>query len=148
MLRFLIMSRAWFGIIFVPLSLLYLSLLYMFAVIVMTLLIILFMFLVIMFIIYFDYMLSIVRLSSCSCISSYNAHSLDLGVSGRHCISMVPIRCLHMDTPFILGHVVDHGCDTPIESFIVHSPNIRLVGSSYNRRQASFLIFLSNIPYV
>ena len=120
----------------------------MFATIVMTTLFISFMFLVIMFIVYFDYMLSIVGLSTYSCISSYSAHSLDLGVSGRHCLSVVLIHCLPMDTPYILGHVVDHGCDTPVESFIVHSPNIEQVGSSYEGRQALFLIFLSNIPYV
>ena len=54
-----------------------------------------------------------------------------------------------MDTPYILGHVVDHVCDTPVESFIIYSPNIGLqVGSSYEGRQVVFLIFLSNIPYV
>ena len=121
----------------------------MFATIVMTLFFISFMFLVIMFIIvYFDYMLSIVRLSSCSSISSYSARSMVLGVSGRHCVSVVLICCLPVDAPYILGHVVDHGCDTPVESFVVHSPNIGQVGSSYERRQAPFLIFLSNIPYV
>ena len=52
------------------------------------------------------------------------------------------------DTPYILGHVVVHGCDTPVESFVVHSPNIGQVGSSYEGRQVMFLIFLSNIPYV
>ena len=61
---------------------------------------------------------------------------------------MVLIRCLPTDTPYILDHVVDHGCDTPIEYFIVHSPNIGQVGSSYEGRQALFLIFRSNIPYV
>ena len=107
------------------------------------------MFLVIMFIVYFDYMLRIVGLSSCSCISSYSAHSKDPWVGGRHCVSVVLIRCLPADTPYIPGHVVDRVCDTPIESFIVHSPNIGLqVGSSYEERQALFLIFLSNIPYV
>jgi hypothetical protein len=39
----------------------------------MTLFLVLFMFLVIMFIVYFDYMLSIARLSLCSSISSYSA---------------------------------------------------------------------------
>jgi hypothetical protein len=29
-----------------------------------------------------------------------------------------------MNTLYILGHVVDHGCDTPIESFVVYSPSI------------------------
>jgi hypothetical protein len=97
----------------------------MFATIVMTTLVfILFMFLVIMFIVYFDYILSIARLSLYPCISSYSAHSDVHGVSGRHCVSMVLICCLPTDTPYILGHIVDHGCDTPVESFVVHSPNI------------------------
>jgi hypothetical protein len=120
----------------------------MFATIVLTLFFILIIFLVIIFIIYFDYMLSIVRLSTYSCISSYSAHSLDPGVSGRRCVSVVLIRCLSADTPYIPGHVVDRGCDTPVESFVVHSPNIGQVGSTYKGRQALFLIFLSNIPYV
>ena len=59
------------------------------------------------------------------------------------------IRCLPMDTPYIPGHVVDRGYDTPIESFVVHSANIGIqVGSSYKGRQAMFLIFLSNIHCV
>ena len=93
----------------------------MFATIVMTLFFISFMFLVIMFV-YFDYMLSIVRLSSCSSISSYSACSTDPGVSGRYCVSVVLICCLPVDAPYILGHVVDRERDTPIESFVVHSP--------------------------
>ena len=120
----------------------------MFSTIDSTLFLILFMFLVIMFIIYFDYMLSIARLSLYSSISSYSAHSNIHGVSGRHCVSVVLIRCLPVDTPYILSHVVDRGCDTPVESFVVHSPNIGQVGPSYKGRQALFLIFLSNIPYV
>ena len=88
------------------------------------------MFLVIMFIVYFDYMHSIARLSLCSSISSYSAHSKVHGVSGRHCVSVVLIRYLSVHTPYILGHVVDRGCDTTVESFVVHSPNIE-VGSSY-----------------
>ena len=96
----------------------------MFATIVMTMFFILFIFLVIMFIVYFDYMLSIVRLATCLIISSYSARSNVQVVSCRHCVSMVLIRCLSMDAPYILDHVVDHRCDTPIESFVVHSPNI------------------------
>ena len=96
----------------------------MLATIVMTISFISFIFLIIMFIVYFDYMLSIVGLSTYSCIGSYSARSTVHGVSGRHCVSMVLIRCLSMDAPYILDHVVDHICDTPIESFVVHSPNI------------------------
>ena len=120
----------------------------MFAIIDMTLFSILFIFLVIMFIVYFDYMLSIARFSLCSSISSYSARSGVQGVSGRHCVSMVLICCLPADALYIPGHVVDHECDTLIESFVVHSPNIGQVGSSYEGRHALFLIFLSNIPYV
>jgi hypothetical protein len=74
-----------------------------------------------MFIVYFDYILSIVGLSSYSCICSYSTQPKVPWVSGRHCVSVVLIRCLLTDTPYILGHVVDHGCDTPVESFVVHS---------------------------
>ena len=121
----------------------------MFATIDSTSFLILFMFLVIMFIVYFYYMLSIASLSLCLCISSYSTHSKVPWVGGRHCVSVVFIRCLPMDTPYILGHVVDHGCDTPVESFVVQSLNIGIqVGSSYEGRQTLFLIFLSIIPYV
>ena len=94
----------------------------MFATIDSTLFLILFMFLVIMFIVYFGYIPSIARLSLYSSISSHSARSNVHGVSGRHCVSMVLICCLPVDTPYILGHVVDRGCDTPVESFVVHSP--------------------------
>jgi hypothetical protein len=112
------------------------------------LLYILFMFLVILFTVYFDYMLSIVRLSLYSSIKSYSAHLEVHWVSGQHCVSVVLIRCLPVNAPYILGHVVDCGCDTPIESFVIHSPNIRQVGSGYEGRLALFLIFFSNVPYV
>ena len=93
--------------------------------IVMTILVfILFMFFVVIFIVYFDYMLCIASLSLYLCISSYSTHSKVPSVSGRHCVSVVLICCLPADTPYIMGHVVDHRCDTPVESFVVHSPNI------------------------
>ena len=121
MLGFPILSRAWLGIAFVPPLFCISHYFYMFATIVMTTLFILFMFLVIMFMVYFDYILSIARLSLYLCISLYSAHSKVPWVSGRYCVSMVLIGCLPMNTPYILGHVVDHGCDTPVESFVVHS---------------------------
>jgi hypothetical protein len=81
-----------------------------------------FMFFIIMFIVDFDYMLSIDGLSSYSCICLCSAHPKVPWVGGQHCVNMVLICCLPVDTPYILGHVVDHGCDTPVESFVVHSP--------------------------
>jgi hypothetical protein len=77
-----------------------------------------------MIIIYFDYMLSIVGLSLCLCISSYSACPKVPWVGGWHYVSVVLIYCLPMNKPYILGHAVDHGCDTPVESFVVHSPHI------------------------
>ena len=121
----------------------------MLATIVMTMLVfILFMFFVIMFIVYFDYMLSIVGSSSCSCISSYSAHSKVPWVSGRHCVSVVLIHCLPMDAPYIPDRVVDCEGDSLIESFVVHLPFVGQVGRGCDGSQALFLIFLSNVPYV
>jgi hypothetical protein len=121
----------------------------MLATIVMTISIfILFIFLVAMFIVYCDYMLSIASLSLYLYISSYSAYPNVHRVGGRDHVSMVLICYLPMDTLHIMGHVVDRGCDTPIESFIVHSSNIghRSRILFMKEEQALFLIFLSNIP--
>jgi hypothetical protein len=76
---------------------------------------ILFMFLVAMFIVYFDYMLSIVSLSLCLCISSYSIHPNKVPwVGGRDHVSVVLICYLSVNILYILGHVVDRECDTPI----------------------------------
>jgi hypothetical protein len=84
---------------------------------------ILFMFLVSMFIVYFDYMLSIVSLSLCLCISSYSIHPIkDPRVGGRDHVSVVLICHLPANTLYILCHVVDRGCNITVESFVVHSP--------------------------
>jgi hypothetical protein len=110
----------------------------MLATIVMTILVfILFIFLIAMFIVYFNYMPSIVGLSSCLCISSYSIHPIkDPWVGARDHVSVVLICYLPADTLYILDHVVDRGCDTTVESFVVHSPNI-----SHRSRQALFLNF-------
>jgi hypothetical protein len=101
-----------------------------------------------LFIVYFDYILSIVRMSLYSSIRSYSAHSLISWVSGRHCVSMVLIRCLPANAPYISGHVVDSKSDTPVGSFVVHSPNIGQVRPGCEEILAPFLIFLSNVPCV
>jgi hypothetical protein len=80
--------------------------------------------LVAMFIVYFDYMLSIVSLSLCLCISSYSIQPNVHRVGGRDHVSVVLICYLCVNTLYILGHVVDRRCDTPVEYFVVHSPNI------------------------
>jgi hypothetical protein len=71
------------------------------------------MFLVAMFIVYFDYILSIVSLSLCLCISSYSVHpnKVPWVGDGDH-ISVVLICYLPTNTLYILCHVVDCGCYT------------------------------------
>jgi hypothetical protein len=72
------------------------------------------MFSVILFIVYFDYMLSTVTLSLYSRIRLYSAHLEVQWVSGQHYVSVVLICCLPVHAPYILGHVVDHGCILPL----------------------------------
>jgi hypothetical protein len=55
-------------------------------------------------------------------------------LSGRHYISVVLRYCLPADTLYMPGHVVDHGCDTPIESFVIHSPCIEQVEPRLRRK--------------
>ena len=68
-------------------------------------------------------------------------------LSGRHYVSMVLKYCLPMDALYTPGHVVDHECDTLVESFVVHSLFVEQVEPSCEGNQALFLIFLSNVPY-
>jgi hypothetical protein len=83
------------------------------------------MFLVAMLIIYFNYILSIVSLSLCLCISLYSIHPNKIPwMGGGDHVSMVHICYLPMNILYILDHVVDCGCDTPVESFVVYSPSV------------------------
>ena len=68
-------------------------------------------------------------------------------LSGQHYVSVVPKYCLPMDALYTLGHMVDRRCDTPVESFVVHSPFVEQVEPGCERNQALFSIFLSNVPY-
>ena len=69
-------------------------------------------------------------------------------VSGRYCVSVVLIRCLPTDAPYIPDHVVDHEGDSLVESFVVHLPSVGQVGPGCNgSSQALFLLFFSNVPY-
>jgi hypothetical protein len=63
-------------------------------------------------------------------------------LSGPHYVSMVLRYCF-----CTLGHAVDRECDTPVESFVVHSLFVEQVERGCEGRQALFLIFLSNVPY-
>ena len=106
------------------------------------------MFLFIMILVYSSCMLDIVMIDDefmhmfAKLLAQYSS-----ALSGRHYVSMVFRYCLLADAFYTLGHVVDHGCDTPIESFVVHSLFVEHVEHDCKGRQALFLIFLSNVPY-
>jgi hypothetical protein len=87
------------------------------------------MFLIAMFIVYFGYMSSIVSLLLSSCIYSYSAHPnmQDPWLGGRHYVSVMLRYCLSANAPYMLRHVVDRGCDKPVESYVVHPPCVGLV---------------------
>ena len=106
------------------------------------------MLLFIMFLVYFGSILDIVMIDDefmhmfAKRLAQYSS-----GLSGRHYVSVVLKYCLPADAFYTLGHVVDSGCDTPIESFVVHSPFVEHVEHDCKGRQALFLIFLSNVLY-
>jgi hypothetical protein len=91
-------------------------------------------------------MLGIVRLELYSSIGSYSACSLDRRVSGKYYVGMVLIPYLPTIAPYIPYRVVDHGSDSPVESFVVHLPSIGHIEHTYYREViAMFFIFLHNI---
>jgi hypothetical protein len=73
-------------------------------------------------------------------------HSSEL--SGRHYASMVLRYCLPADALYMPGYVVDRGCDTPVEFFLVHSPCIEQVEHQLRRKgKLCTRTSLSNVPY-
>ena len=107
------------------------------------------MFLFIMILVCFSSMLDIVMIENefmhmfAKRLAQYSSE-----LSGRHYVSVVLKYCLPADALYTPGHVVDHECDTLIESFVVHSLFVEQVEPNYEGNQALFLIFLSNVPYV
>jgi len=89
------------------------------------------MFSIILLLVYFDYMLSVVRLELCLCIGSYSACSLGRWVSGRYCVGEVPRPYLSTITPYSPNCEVDRRSDSHVESFVVLLPIIRIVEHHY-----------------
>ena len=83
------------------------------------------MFSIILLLVYFDCMLSVVRLELCLCIGSYRAYSLGRRVSGRYRVGEMPRPYLSVITPYSPKLELDRGTDSPVESFVV-------VGSASN----------------
>jgi len=76
------------------------------------------MFSIMLLLVYFDYMLSVVRLELCFCIGLYSAYSLGRWVSDRYCVGEVPEPYLSAITPYSPELEVDRRSDSPIESFV------------------------------
>jgi hypothetical protein len=69
-------------------------------------------------------------------------------LSGRQYISVLLRYCLPVDALYMSAHVVDRGCDTSVESFIVHSPYIEQVEPRlWRKKKLCSLTSLSNVPY-
>jgi hypothetical protein len=69
-------------------------------------------------------------------------------LSGRYYVSMVLRYCLLVDALYIPRHMVDRGCDTPVESFVVHSPCIEQVEPRLRRKgKVCSRTSQSNVPY-
>ena len=94
----------------------------------MTLLYLIIIFLLICFYVCYDYIFSLVSLSLYSSMELYSIHLVDLYVGDKQCVNVVFIQRLSAIAPYIPGRVVDRGSDSPVESFVVHPPSIRLVG--------------------
>jgi hypothetical protein len=107
------------------------------------------MLLFIMFLVYSSLLLSIVMIDDeymHMFIERLIQYSSEL--SGRHYVSVVLRYYLPADTLYMPGHVVDRGCDTPVESFVVHSPCIEQVEPWLRRkRKLCSRTSLSNVPY-
>jgi len=107
------------------------------------------MFSIILLLVYFDYMLSVVRLELCLCIGSYSAYSLDRWVSGKYCVGVVPRPYLSTISPYSRELEVDHGSDSLVESFVFLLSIIRIVEHHYYREVISmFMIFLAIITII
>jgi len=85
------------------------------------------MFSIILFLVYFDYMLSVVRLELCLRIRSYSAYSLGRWVSDRYSVGEVPRPYLSAITPYSPKLEVDRGSDSPVESYVFLLLIIRIV---------------------
>jgi len=104
------------------------------------------MFSIILLLVYFDYMLSVVRLELCLYIGSYSAYSLGQWVNGRYCVGVVPRPYLSAITHYSPEPKVDRGSDSPIEFFVFLLSIIRLIEHHcYREVIAIFMIFLANI---
>jgi hypothetical protein len=68
----------------------------------------------------------------------------DPWVGGRHYVSMVLRYYLSANALYTSGRVADHGCDRPIESYVVHPPCVGLIEPSLEGGED----YVSDPPYL
>ena len=93
------------------------------------------MFLFILFLVYSSFIFDIVMIRNSYMhmfVKSLIPYSSGLG--GRNCVGMVSRLYLPTKTSYVPGHVVDRGCDIPVESYVVHSPNVDLSRTRFQGR--------------
>ena len=91
----------------------------------------------------FDYIFGIDSLSLCLYTCLQSAHLIESWVGDRHGVSVVLIQCLSANALYTSGHVVDRGCDIPVESFVVHSPSVDL-----SRIRSQYLVVTLSLSFV
>jgi hypothetical protein len=74
----------------------------------------------------FDYIFGIDSLSLCLYTWLQSTHLIESWVGGQHYVSVVLIHCLPTNSLYTLDHMVDRGCDIPVESFVVHFSSVEL----------------------
>jgi hypothetical protein len=99
--------------------------------------------LIIMRLVCFDYIFGIDSLSLCLYTCLQSTHLIESWVGGQHCVSVVLIHCLPANALYTPGHVVDRGCDIPVESFVVHSPSVEL-----SRTRSHYLVVTLFLSFV
>jgi hypothetical protein len=65
-------------------------------------------------------------------------------VGGKYYVGVVPIPYFPMIAPYILDRVVDHGSDSPVESFIVKIQSIGQAEHNYYREVIA--IYVLHLP--
>jgi hypothetical protein len=69
------------------------------------------------------------------------------GLGGRIHVGMVSRCSLPANAPYWPGRVVDHGGDSPVESFVIHPPLIGLAEPKLCRKSCYDLALCCNDPY-
>jgi len=79
---------------------------------------------------------------------AFFACALFAGGLGDRCHVSMVLRCrLSAITPYWLDHVVDHGSDSSVESFVFHPKLVGQVEPQLRKKSSCVLAFYSNVPY-